>query len=525
MKKNKPIYSETTLFWGAGATAELGAPTTVQTAKSLHKLADTENLLIALKDSDLFNDIEKPLSEFLENLEENKTYKNIYDWEALKGILEKIPFDELNPSLYLQDIYNVIDGNLLSKQGFMVIDENKENMFLNYIRLQKARNTLGMLNQCMFVCAYHNKSIKKPQKIKQYADFAETLGILMQEEGDRLSGFPVDKPQFYLESCAHISTNYDPVLQYIFFQANKKLNDNPPCIGKSNRELKLFLDYSVLLGLKQQDGAVRYSVDESVLHRLNPEQHGKKVIRIGKYFLPHGCINFRECENCGKVTAIFGNQWSEMAKDLYNPLPFKNDLPQYKDPDEDRDDDKDGYKDGIKCPYCENTTLLHNAPTIYQTSYKGSHTAFLEEIQRNTKTCLVGTKHIVLMGYQLPPDDVVWRSAIMSKINKDDKNKKYCSVVVGSKGEDRWIEGGELRNWVNAKKEQVPYKDWSDYGIHAIDSASAIFGKDCVRAYTGGIPNVYLSNGVADRLKIEDLLYPKNVFPTGIHSIAEMRKG
>jgi hypothetical protein len=50
--------------------------------------------------------------------------------------------------------------------------------------------------------------------------------------------------------------------------------------------------------------------------------------------------------------------------------------------------------------------------------------------------------------------------------------------------------------------------DKADYGINAIEAAIAVFGKDNVRAYTGGIPAVFLSG--------DDLLYPKKCFPNGI---------
>jgi hypothetical protein len=113
-----------------------------------------------------------------------------------------------------------------------------------------------------------------------------------------------------------------------------------------------------------------------------------------------------------------------------------------------------------------------------------------------------GTKHVILMGYQLPPDDVVWRSAIAAKRSNEEV---YCSVVVGHKVEKRWIDGDELMKYVEKNRDKA---DKADYGINAIEAAMAVFGKDNVRAYTGGIPAVFLSG--------DDLLYPKKCFPNGI---------
>ena len=149
-----------------------------------------------------------------------------------------------------------------------------------------------------------------------------------------------------------------------------------------------------------------------------------------------------------------------------------------------------------------------------QTAYKGGHASFLEEIQRDAKVSLSGAKHIILLGYQLPPDDVVWRSAIVAKRN----NKEiYCSVVVGYLGEDKWIEGEDLIKYVKEKKETIKKEEWADYGINAIDAAMAIFDKNNVRAYTGGIPHVWCSGGKSvDKDKVKDLLYPSKVFPDGV---------
>ena len=56
----------------------------------------------------------------------------------------------------------------------------------------------------------------------------------------------------------------------------------------------------------------------------------------------------------------------------------------------------------------------------------------------------------------------------------------------------------------------------ADYGINAIDAAIAVFGEKNVRAYTGGIPQVWLSGNSLDKDKVKDLLYPKKIFPNGV---------
>jgi len=134
-------------------------------------------------------------------------------------------------------------------------------------------------------------------------------------------------------------------------------------------------------------------------------------------------------------------------------------------------------------------TYAYNNTMVMQSAYKGSHTSFLEEIQRDAKVSLSGAKHIILLGYQLPPDDVIWRSAIVAK---QKNNAVYCSVVVGYMGEDRWLEGEELINYTEEKKENLKKEEWAGWGINAIDAATAIFGKKMSEP----IPEEYRGFGV-----------------------------
>ena len=83
------------------------------------------------------------------------------------------------------------------------------------------------------------------------------------------------------------------------------------------------------------------------------------------------------------------------------------------------------------------------------------------------------------------------------------------------------MEGEELVRYVADIKKNIEKEKWADWGINAIDAATAIFGKDNIRAYTGGIPQVWCSgSNSADKDKVKDLLYPAKVFPDGV---AKMR--
>lgn len=127
---------------------------------------------------------------------------------------------------------------------------------------------------------------------------------------------------------------------------------------------------------------------------------------------------------------------------------------------------------------------MRDTPLILQSSFKGNHPSYLEEIQRDTRVCLENTKHVVLLGYRLPQDDVIYR-AMLSARRARSQPPAYGSVVVGRKGPAHWLKGSELMKHVDT------YRHHCDFGAETIQAAIDIFGEGRVRAYTAGIPRVF----------------------------------
>ncbi|MDR2595624.1 MAG: hypothetical protein LBC87_12720 [Fibromonadaceae bacterium] len=545
--KLNPFWPETCIFWGSGATAKLDVPTTDGMAKAVYELSgkDSDELLQKRIDkAKFFHGIEKELEYFLivlgDNLEKNDLYpskeaikaakkilpdnftdekiiekilkwKSHYNWNALRRLAIKSPLENKDYGKYLIDLYNIIDGNLLSNLGLQM----EKDVFLDPHKIRNARNLLVLLSSLMIVCAYHKTRNKSYEKFEPYFEFTKTLSKLMQREAMDLQGFKFSDREFYLMSVAIISMNFDPLLLWFMYMADNELNKNPPHLGKRNLPLKLFIDFSVSAAFRNLEREISYSLDEAATCRTNRDEDGGRLYRICKFFLPHGGANFRECENCGKISIVWGKWGENTPEDLFFPPPFKINLFQHKPYTEDEEKaHKNGDYDAVQCYFCGNLTYTYNTPMIMQTSYKGKHTSFLEDIQRDAKVSISGAKHIILMGYQLPPDDVVWRSTIAAKRNNEES--VYCSVVVGCLGENKWIEGEELTKYVADKKKKLEKEKWADYGINAIDAAIAVFGDKNVRAYTGGIPQVWLSGNSLDKDKVKELLYPKKIFPNGV---------
>lgn len=88
-------------------------------------------------------------------------------------------------------------------------------------------------------------------------------------------------------------------------------------------------------------------------------------------------------------------------------------------------------------------------------------------------------------------------------------NAAFCTVVVGHKDQERWIHPDELENYLNLHRKTDDADAW---GVKAIENACAIFGKEKVRAWTGGIPQVF---GDCTENDVKNLFYPDFVNWTG----------
>ncbi len=129
-----------------------------------------------------------------------------------------------------------------------------------------------------------------------------------------------------------------------------------------------------------------------------------------------------------------------------------------------------------------------------QSSFKSPPPSFFDEIQRDLRAAAMQADHIIFMGYSLPPDDVAYRaffSARCQRARKPDEFVPRCSIVGWDQGHLDWYGPAVLDSW------SLP-KD----GV--IQAARDIFGKQNVRFYGGGAPNIFLDdagNATQDKLK------------------------
>lgn len=552
-KTFSPINSETLVFIGAGATSQLGMPSTYDLTKILRSLCNGGQETIELLKKFFYESDLKKVNAFLKMLEGSREnnleistmdieqakialnysknndellqtrileLRHDYDWNALKKILKICPHKESDDGLVM-DVFSIIDKKLISGQSLKVKAGDNEEI-LSVSRLQGARNFLILFVNMLFSAAWFRiASGENESNFAKYKTFLTTFVKMMQKEGFKFHQrkYPLNERSFYLYTTSFVSFNFEMAFPWILMVSDHDANHRKTYIG-GDHPLRLWLDFGCEhrgRKLESEEGELVPTIEftESVVSRENEDgSHvGSEINRCGKFYFAHGSSNWRECPVCGRMTFYFGNtnnKWGYKSKELISPYP----IPIF-DVEENitltKKEQSWHYEklhyDALQCMHCGSETHALDAPMIMQTVYKSTPTSFLEEIQRNVKVSLEKARHIVLLGYRLPPDDTIWyqtfAEAIRSRINTEEE--AFCSVIVGHRGIQKWLYRDELERYVetNRKKE-----DSADWGITAIENAWAIFGKKRIRAWTGGIPQVF-GNGTENEVK--ELFYPSLV--------------
>ena len=546
-----PVWPETTIFLGAGATAALGFPTTATQGKLLRiwgysesweKVASSldETRFCSDKSKSHLRDLltvlgfglprvrlaevtpeqQSVLKDHFPDWDDEKRIdyvvilRETYDWDALQSVIKKLP-EQGEDSQFLLDLFNVLDMHIVSGLSFNIAGHcdkgNKSNLpeTLTPVRLTGARNCLLLLITMLFQFSFRKLISDTPDKLEPYREFVTALTQLMKEEGCSLlrGGHDIKQRAAYLFSYAVVSMNFEPMLLWLLFNEHKEVNKSCSHITPDGRQLKLYHDLAHFMGardIKSRSLEPWYPFNEAAVQRVNdPNYPSKRAARVGKYYFVHGCFCWRECPSCGKLIMALGDDWRVESPTLFPPLPLQREDEFFCAPRSEAEShqrSKKGHMDAIQCFYCGAMTYSHHAPLIMQTSYKGRHASFLEEIARDVRACLEKTKHVVLLGYALPPDDVIYRALLASRKTENVK----CSVVVGYLGEDRWLSSLELAQYCKAHDAKDNRYDW---GVPTIKSACEIFGNDNVRAYTGGIPKVFKCESTV-MASVKKILYP-----------------
>ena len=553
----------TVLFWGAGATASIGFPTTVRQGKILRELTpeseSCRGLEVRVRDA-LGDQIEKKwidavcdllkilgdrdspkdngisakniLPQQVEAMRRNwegvddedlrariMELRSFYDWPALVAAINVCPGHARHSergshdaskdvSFKLMDLFNLLDMHIQSGHGFP--DEKDE--FLAPHRIHGARRALILIIQVLFYVIWHTRA-RTLHDLEHHRKFAEELGLRMQREGIRLAEGADDsswseEDEFILGDVSVVCLNWDPVGFMAKIAANRDLNRAPdvPYIGTPARKLQLNHDLGYYIpGPRTQHTSgnrIWQPMSIASAKHLNHLDHGSQVrMRVSRYLFPHGCLWWRECPNCGKLSSYKGDSWTVDSETLLPPPPlqaFAHGIAYESWLDKEDSEWGRGGVDARACAHCETLTYAHHTPVVMQTSFKTRPPPYLEEIQRDMRVVVQKANHIVLMGYSLPPDDVIYRAFLAARVNRKNNSRDSgdtvkCSVVDKQDGcENRWYYPDEL-----GKMENHP---------DVVTSVWDLFGKDNVRYFGAGVPKVFLDGDSVTEQAVERML-------------------
>ena len=298
------------------------------------------------------------------------------------------------------------------------------------------------------------------------------------------------------------------------FVANRELNADPssPRVSTPPVPLQLFHDMGHFIPSRRVEPNNRpdlwYPMNEASAQRLNEGGSGANYkVRLSKFLFPHGCLCWRECPDCGKLSAFHGDEWTLRSTSLLPPPPLRGfearlaypDVANLNDADRaSRIDEKNLWEKGVvdarACLHCQNIMTTEHTQTVMQSSFKQAPPSFIDEIQRDLRALVMHADHIILMGYSLPPDDVTYRSFFAARRQRTDLRHQVRCTVVGWQPRLRGITGPpDLGS--GAFPEGT-----------AVHSAREIFGADNVRFSGEGVPGAFCdASGAVSDARLEAL--------------------
>ncbi len=538
--------SETLIFWGAGATANIGLRTSPFQAKAIKYLVEEKPML-----TDRVNKVPKfpsvwasPFIDLLHILGDDNDdiyritntareamsrhwhdsspqaleariheLRALFDWPALKAVVRACPGFNQEDHLQLQDVFNLIDLHAHSFHGFPGLEK-----FLPPSRLIAARRALQLVLNTLFYVDWQTALIEKKKDLDKHLGFSRLLTEHHQQEGLALATTRqhFDSRNFYLGSVAFASLNYDPVALWAQFIANRDANFHPPYIGMPRVPLKIFHDFGIFMAVSTIDPKksdedekerVWYPLNEASAQRLNDRDYASRRVRINKFLFPHGCLCWRECPSCGKLSAYMGKEWNFFSPALIPPPPLRGfadfaAMQFLHETEKESEAWARGEVDARACVHCEELTFSQHTQAVMQSNFKAPPPSFIDEVQRDLRVITQAANHIILMGYSLPPDDVTYRAffaARQQRHKKGDGLSVRCSVVVGQNWGDMWHGPDETdRLLPDMEKDAAPHT--------TLVAARDLFGRDNVRFFGGGIPQVFCDGDTASPQRFQQLI-------------------
>ena len=445
------------LFWGAGASANLNIPTTLQQSNLLSDYFFSKNEKQFIGKSDRFLSEHQAKLLFSMKLEEDmqKEYSIKKLNEYVNSFFEKHSFT-------MQNLFESLDAQIYDCKTLM--SGNK------YFTAQDAfimRRGMLVLLQSIFSDVI--STAQEGNVSQKYVDFFKiaAVGILEDKIHQIQSGMDITTKDFMFSDISYISTNWDVSFLWSMFIAHMELNDQNGCWccykGK-NTKLKIFNDFSTYMAAKYIDGnddkKLWYPYSAPVATRVNDADHiADRIVTLIRTYLPHGQTNWLECPVCKKLNMYLGDEWN-----LNSPtLAMQN--PQSK---------------SYKCLHCGNDNLTTADASMLMQSLHKVKPPYIQEIQTDMKLRIQQADTIIFVGYSLPQDDIEYRT-IFTQSGK----KKIYVVLYEENAGTEWYKASEIK--ANKQDNKDTIKRFTD-----------LFGEKNVKVTFAGFPE-------ADKLILKTL--------------------
>lgn len=409
---------------------------------------EQSNFISAVRD-------QKDLSYFL-----GQTKYNTPD--SLFQFLQMVPREN---KISIQDTLNLLAVCRQQKRTF-----NPNGKIFSPKLLQECSQQLSQLMTCFFQNRYKVLLESKTKVLQQYYDVYRILAEY--ELGNKIKNASAQnllKREWYLLDYAFVNFNWDILILWIIFNVHREMNnENSFFFGVSATKLKVFNDFSSFMGAYplENGSGIWYPYNETVLQRVNdPEHISDRRLLLGKFYQLHGSFNWKECPHCGKLNMWLGEKWELCSETLFAAEKLN------------------------KCLFCENQ-LDDDSVRLLQTPFKDANPPYIEEIQRDMLVGIENAEHLIFAGYSLPEDDLFYRSIFAARRSK----KQDLRITVLLKDDqcnvERWYKRSEVQNATVERIAQI-------LGV----------SDENIRVNFDGIPNVFLTEGRADRNKIIETFY------------------
>ncbi|MEY8000985.1 hypothetical protein AB8U03_12445 [Clostridium sp. Mt-5] len=498
---SEKYWPETVILWGAGATKSLGLHATNELMQLILKISKRDFSFLNGKDEKLANAFEKLI---MEDLTKDSKMSKIYDLKALEAIINT------NTKFNMHELFTMLDQLIDNNMGFNAFSHGKT-QFLRVERVQAAKRCLILIIEEMERFSIQNTpGYADREKMEPYYQFAKILVDLMIEEAQAFEnrGYRRDTRRFYLYSYAIISFNWDPIILWNLFNANKEKNEKPIRL-KDGLKLQLYDDFGTQISsaqLNDDESGIWYVTDEPQCKSINDYNYPSRIMRIGKILFPHGMFGSRVCPECGKSIISFAKRWDRLSTEVFGPSILKTLQKNWKYTTE----KEKIYKRGaIECPYCGQITYPYDMTLIIQSLSREKSVPTLEELKTEMGLLMKNAKHIIFAGYSLPLDDIMVKTFFMSSISGNDKDKLKCTVVNyddGYRGSG-WLKGDKIVEYIKRSK--------NNSVAECIKNICDIFPLKNIRINLNGIPEIFMEDGKCSRRKTVDLLYPEEYFKEG----------